>query len=149
MWCGGRTLIEIEDWLLAFIRKNEGDVKQRANQSSTAQRARRFAIRIAPDISFLCGVLGQISTYKAAEQGVPMPPVIEMLPQMVRAGDYDRHHTALRQATKNASRVGTFEMHITLRDSYRVEASAAMDAVREEVNTAILLQAFTDFNDEK
>jgi superfamily II DNA/RNA helicase len=149
MWCGGRTLIEIEDWLLAFIRKNEGDVKQRANKSSTAQRARRFAIRIAPDIGFLCGVLGQISTYKAAEQGVPMPPVIEMLPQMVRAGDYDRHHTALRQATKNASRVGTFEMHITLRDSYRVEASAAMDAVREEVNTAILLQAFTDFNDEK
>lgn len=149
MWCAGRTLIEIEHWLLAFIRKHEGEVKQQANQSTTAQRARRFAIRIAPDIGFLCGVLGQIAAYKAAEQGVPMSPVIEMLPQMVRAGDYDRHHMALRQMTKIASRVGTFETHISLRDSFKAGASAEMDVVREEVQAAILLQAFTDLDEEE
>lgn len=149
MWCSGRTLIEIEDWLLAFIREHEGEVKQQANQSTKAQRARRFAIRIAPDIGFLCGVLGQIAAYKAAEQGAPMSPVIEMLPQMVRAGDYDRHHMALRQMTKIASRVGTFETHISLRDSFKAGASAEMDVVREEVQAAILLQAFTDLDEEE
>lgn len=149
MWCSGRTLIEIEDWLLAFIREHEGEVKQQANQSTKAQRARRFAIRIAPDIGFLCGVLGQIAAYRATEQSVPMLAVIEMLPQMVRAGDYDRHHMALRQMTKIASRVGTFETHISLRDSFKAGASAEMDVVREEVQAAILLQAFTDLDEEE
>nr|WP_314508573.1 DEAD/DEAH box helicase [uncultured Pantoea sp.] len=147
MWCAGRTLIEIEDWLLAFIRKHEGKVKQQANQSTTAQRARRFAIRIAPDIGFLCGVLGQIAAYKATEQGKPMLPLIEMLPQMVRTGDYDRHHTALRQMKKIASRVGTFETLISMRDSFKAGASADMDAVRDEVQAAISLQVFTDLDD--
>lgn len=55
---------------------------------------------IASDIGFLCMVPGQISAYKAAEQGVPMPSIINMLSQMVRAGDYDRHHMALRQMIK-------------------------------------------------
>lgn len=149
MWCSGRTLIEIEDWLLAFIRKHEGDVKQQANQSTKAQRARRFAIRIAPDISFLCGVLGQIAAYRASEQSSPMLPVIEVLPQMVRAGDYDRHHMVLRQMTKIASRVETFEAHISLRGSFKAGASAEIDVVREEVQAAISLQAFTDLDDEE
>ncbi|PJO49118.1 DEAD/DEAH box helicase [Ochrobactrum sp. MYb29] len=149
MWCAGRTLIEIEAWLLAFIRKHEGDVKQRANQSSTAQRARRFAIRIAPDLGFLCGVLGQIAAYKTAEEGGVSLPVIDMLPQMVRAGDYDRHHTALRQMTTTASRVETFEAHVALRGAFNAGASAEMDLVRDEVTTVMLLQSFTSLEDEE
>ncbi|ATF93800.1 DEAD/DEAH box helicase [Cedecea neteri] len=149
MWCSGRTLIEIEDWLLAFIRKHEGEVKQQANQSTKAQRARRFAIRIAPDIGFLCGVLGQIAAYRATKQNVPMLPVIEMLPLMVRAGDYDRHHMVLRQMTKIASRVETFEEHISLRGSFKAGASAEIDIVKEDVQAAITLQAFTDLDDEE
>ncbi|WP_368889323.1 DEAD/DEAH box helicase [Morganella morganii] len=148
MWCAGRTLIEIEDWLLAFIRKHEGKVKQQTNQSTTAQRARRFAIRITPDVGFLCGVLGQIAAYKAAEQGVPMSLVIEMLPQMVRAGDYDRHHMALRQINKIASRVETFETHVLLRDSFKAGAYAEMDVVRKDVKTAISHQKFMDLDDD-
>jgi superfamily II DNA/RNA helicase len=139
MWCEGCTLVEIETWLLAFIRKHEGEVRQRANQSSTAQRARRFVIRIAPDLGFLCGVLGQIVAYKATEDGRAMLPVIDMLPQMVRAGDYDRHHTALRQMTTVTSRVETFEAHVALRGSFKAGASAEMDVVREEVTIAMLL----------
>lgn len=147
MWCEGRTLIEIEAWLLAFIREYEGEVKRQASQSSTAQRARRFVIRIAPDLGFLCGVLGQIAVYKAAEEGGVILPVINMLPQMVRAGDYDRHHTALRQMITNASRVKTLEEHVALRGYFKAGASAEMDAVREEVSSAMLLRAFTDLDD--
>lgn len=149
MWCGGCTLVEIEAWLLAFIRKHEGEVKQQANQSSTAQRARRFVIRIAPDLGFLCGVLGQIVAYRAAEGGAVLLPVIDMLPQMVRAGDYDRHHAALRQMTTAASRVETFEAHTALRGSFKAGASAEMDVVRDEVTTATLLRSFTDLDDEE
>ena len=149
MWCKGRTLVEIEAWLLAFIRKYEGEVKQQANQSSTAQRARRFAIRIAPDLGFLCGVLGQIAAHRAAETGEIMPPVIDMLPQMVRAGDYDRHHAALRQSTSNASRVETLETHFALRSHFKAGALAEMEVVRDEVSTAILLQSFNDLDDQE
>jgi superfamily II DNA/RNA helicase len=149
MWCGGRTLVEIEAWLLAFIRKHEGEVKQQANRSSTAQRARRFVIRITPDLGFLCGLLGQIVAYRAAETGENMLPVIDMLPQMVRAGDYDRHHSALRQTTLNASRVETFETHSALRGYFKASTLAEMDIVRDEVSTAILLQEFNDLGDEE
>jgi hypothetical protein len=149
MWCGGRTLVEIEAWLLTFIRKHEGEVKQQANQSSTAQRARRFVIRIAPDLGFLCGVLGQIVAYRAAEKGEVTRPVIDMLPQMVRAGDYDRHHAALRQTTSNASRVETLEAHSALQRYFKASAMAEMDVVRDEVSTAILLQMFNDLDDQE
>ncbi|CAE6953574.1 hypothetical protein R69608_05970 [Paraburkholderia nemoris] len=149
MWCGGHTLVEIEAWLLAFIRKYEGEVKQQANQSSTAQRARRFAIRIAPDLGFLCGVLGQIVAHKFAETNGTMPPVIDMLPQMVRAGDHDRHHAALRQTKTIASRVETFESYLALRPYFKTGPSADMDAVRNDVTTAILLRSITELSDEE
>lgn len=149
MWCGGRTLVEIEAWLLTFIRKHEGEVKQQANQSSTAQRARRFAIRIAPDFGFLCGVLGQIVAHKAAEGEGTVLPIIDMLPQMVRAGDYDRHHAALRQITTAASRVETFEACLALRGHFKAGPSAEMDVVRNEVTAAMLFQSFKGLNDEE
>lgn len=149
MWCGGRTLVDIEAWLLAFIRKHEGAVKQQANQSHTAQRARRFAIRVAPDLGFLCGLLGQIVTHRAAAGEGTLLPVIDMLPQMVRAGDYNRHHAILRQSTAAPSRVGTYETYLSLRDRFNAGPDAEMEAVREEVETALILRAFTVLDDEE
>lgn len=149
MWCGGRTLVDIEAWLLAFIRKHEGAVKQQANQSHTAQRARRFAIRVAPDLGFLCGLLGQIVTHRAAAGEGTLLPVIDMLPQMVRAGDYNRHHAILRQSTAAASRVGTYETYLSLRDRFNAGPDAEMEAVREEVETALILRSFTVLDDEE
>lgn len=149
MWCGGCTLVEIEDWLLAFIRKHEGVVKQQANQSHTAQRARRFAIRVAPDLGFLCGLLGQVVTYRAAAGEGKVLPVVDMLPQMVRAGDHDRHHAILRQSTAAASRVGTYETYLSLRAGFKAGPGAEIEAIREEVDTTLMMQAFTDLDDEE
>lgn len=97
----------------------------------------------------LSALLGQIAAYKTDEEGGVSLPVIDMLPQMVRAGDYDRHHSALRQMTTNASRVETFGAHVALRGSFKAGASAEMDVVRGEVTTAMFLQAFTDLDDEE
>jgi hypothetical protein len=148
MWCEGRTLVEIEAWLLDFVRKYEGTVKKQASRSSTAQRARRFAIRITPDLGFLCGIVGQIVAHRASQGQGTMLPVIDMLPQMVRAGDYDRHHAAIRLMKTAASRVETFETHLALRGSFKAGASAEMDIVRDEVTTAILFQTLSDWDDE-
>lgn len=146
MWCGGHTLVEIENWLLAYAWKHEGKVTQKASRSSTAQRARRFVIRIAPDIGFLCGVLGQIVSHRAAAGDGPSLPVIEMLPQMVRAGDHDRHHSALRQMSTVASRAETFEAAAGLAKYFSAESSAKMDAVRNEVTNALVIQSLGDFD---
>lgn len=148
MWCSGRTLVEIEDWLLAYVRKHEGQVKQRASRSATAQRARRFAIRIAPDLGFLCGVLGQIVSHKAAADEGPSLPVIEMLAQMVRAGDHDRHHSALRQMKTVSSRVESFKASVALAEHFSAGPSAEMDAVRDEVTTAVMIQSLKDLDED-
>lgn len=147
MWCGGKTLVDIEAWLLAFIREHEGNVRQQASRSAVAQRARRFAIRIAPDLGFICGLLGQIASHKAKERGESMLPIIDMLPQMVRTGDHDRHHAALRQMTTAASRVVTFEECQTMRSQFTAGPSSDMDAVRNDVTAAVLAQAFNDLDD--
>ncbi|WCE10204.1 DEAD/DEAH box helicase [Pseudomonas sp. JBR1] len=148
MWCTGKTLIEIETWLLTFIRKHEGDVKQRASQSTTAQRARRFAIRITPDIGFLFNVVGQIFAYKNIEENTTPYPIIELLPQMVKAGDYDRHHMALRQIAILPSRVGTFKMHTEMTIYFKADALAEMDVIRDEINLAILQQTFSSSSED-
>ena len=148
MWCGGRTLVEIEDWLLAYVWKHEGKVKKRASRSSTAQRARRFAIRIAPDLGFLCGVLGQIVSHRAAAGDGSSLPVVEMLPQMVRAGDHDRHHSALRQLRTVASRVETFEASVALAKYFSAGSSAEGDVVRDEVTRALIIHSLEDLGEE-
>lgn len=149
MWCGGRTLVEIESWLLAFIRKNEGAVRRQADHSHSAQRARRFAIRVAPDLGFLCGLLGQVVAQRVAEGEGKRLPVIEMLPQMVRAGDHNRHHAVLRQLTAAPSRVGTYETFLSLKTSFNAGSAAELEAVREEVELALMSQDFEIPDDEE
>lgn len=141
-WCGAETLIEIESWLLEFIRRHEGDVKQQANQSSSAQRARRFIIRIAPDLGFMCGVLGQVAAHIAAEADKETAPLIIMLPQMIRAGDNDRHHAALRSMTASGSRIATFEERMELNDLFVATESEHMDAIRNDIETARMMRSF-------
>jgi len=145
MWCGGITLVEIEAWLLQFIRDNEVDVKQQTAKSSTAHHARRFAIRITPDLGFLCGVLGQIGAYLYADEELSPLHMIDMLPQMVRNGDHDRHHMALRQNVTESSRVETYQLYERHRSRFTTSSIASFDSVRSEVSDAIIAAAFEDF----
>lgn len=144
MWCSGATLVEMEAWLLQFIRDNEGDVKQQAAASSTAYRARRFAIRITPDLGFLCGVLGQVAAHLYADQDHSPLPMIDMLPQMLRNGDYDRHHLALRQNTPGASRVTTYLAYKKHSVRFSKSSSMKFESVRDEVSAALIAAIFND-----
>lgn len=139
MWCGGRSLVEIEEWLLDFVHEHEGKVGRKASRSATAQRARRFAIRITPDLGFLCGVLGQVTNHLSKEGDFPSLPVIDMLPLMVRAGDYDRHQAVLRQTQTVSSRVQTYYLCEELRSRFSAGPLSSIEEVLNDVSTAILM----------
>ena len=147
MWCGGRSLVEIEEWLLVFVQKHEGQVSRKASRSTTAQRARRFAIRITPDLGFLCGVLGQVANHLSEEADTPKRPVIEMLPQMIRAGDQTRHHAILRQLQTVSSRVKTYKRYEKLRSNFSAGPQSSIEEIRHDVTMATLVDAFTDFGE--
>jgi superfamily II DNA/RNA helicase len=145
MWCGGQSLVEIEEWLLAFVHKHEGQVGRKANRSTTAQRARRFAIRITPDLGFLCGVLGQVANHLSEEADTPKRPIIEMLPQMIRAGDLTRHHAILRQLQAVSSRVKTHKRWEKLRPNFSAGPQSTIEEIRNDVTMATLVEVFTGF----
>jgi hypothetical protein len=51
--------------------------------------------------------------------------------------------------TTIASRVETFELYVGLSEFFNIGASAEMEVVREEVTSAMLLQAFKDIDEEE
>lgn len=148
MWCEGKTLVEIEAYLLAFIHAHEGEVTNRASQSATAHRARRFAIRILPDIGFLSGLLAQVSSHRAAKEGTEVAPIVSMLQRMVKAGDHDRHHAVLRTTTQNASRVLSLQTCNELRHHFTAGSWDPIEAVQGDIRRALILQGFEEFGDD-
>ncbi|AJE45654.1 DEAD/DEAH box helicase [Celeribacter indicus] len=148
MWCGGKTIVEIEAHLLNFIRAHEGEVKIRSSQSATAHRARRFAIRILPDIGFLSSLFAQVAAHRALEIGVDEVPIASMLQRMVKAGDYDRHHTVLRIAIKNPSRIISLRACNELRTHFTAGTLDPIEAVQGDIRRALILQGFDDFGDD-
>ena len=143
MWCSGKTLVEIETWILNFVRKNEGNVKSAAPKDSYAKRSRRFAIRILPDIGFMCSLLSQVGSSLEAEKGKSSPPIIELLQQMVKVGDFDRHQYCLRWETGSDTRVGCFEEYFSLKEHITLNPDDDIDTIRQNVSLARAIQVFS------
>ncbi|APO82540.1 DEAD/DEAH box helicase [Pseudomonas putida] len=146
MWCSGKPLVAIEKWLLEFIRENEGNVRRQTTKSSTAHHARRFVIRITPDLGFLCGVLSQVAAYLYSDAELSPLEIVDLLPQMVRYGDHDRHHMVLRQNMTDSSRVSTYHAYKRYKSRFNTSSMISFDSVRDEVNEAIFLEALEGFN---
>ncbi|TKK28972.1 DEAD/DEAH box helicase [Pseudomonas sp. CFBP13528] len=146
MWCSGLNVVNIETWLLAFIRENEGEVSRQATKSKTAHHARRFIVRLTPDIGFLCGVIGQVAAHVFAEIENSPLDFIELLPQMIRAGDYNRHQFVLRQNMAGSSRVAIHEAYLRLQASFDLNPNSSIDAVRSEVRDALFLDLLRGFD---
>lgn len=85
-WFAGERLTQMEATIVAFINQHEGAVRRPTRIDARAQRARRFVIRVAPDLGYLCGLLGQISKKLRADAGEPPLLLLEALPQLVRSG---------------------------------------------------------------
>lgn len=144
MWCTGKTLVEIQDFAQGFVIANEIKKSKPAPNSKTAQRARRFAIRLLPDIGFLCSLLGQVFERRELDEGHAPPEIVSMLQRMVKMGDHDRHHAILRQEQRSPSRVLSFNDCEEMRGSFSAGAQDPIEAVQAEIRTGLALKAFKD-----
>ncbi|WP_047997077.1 DEAD/DEAH box helicase [Puniceibacterium sp. IMCC21224] len=143
MWCAGRSLIEIEAFVLAFVQANEVNITQPARRSKTAQRARRFAIRILPDIGFLCGLFAQIVAHRELEDNSATQQIVPMLQRMIKAGDHDRHQAILRLEARDPSRVRSFKSCEDMRPRFTAGPMDTIEVVQNDIRTGIAIQMFS------
>ncbi|WP_353391430.1 DEAD/DEAH box helicase [Ruegeria sp. HU-ET01832] len=147
MWCSGKSLVDIQTFIHGFVIANEIKKKRPAPNSSTAQRARRFAIRILPDIGFVCSLLGQVFERRELEDGTAPPEIVPMLQRLVKVGDHDRHHSILRHETGSKSRVLSFHECEQMRENFSAGPMDPIEVVQSEVRTGIAMRAFADIDD--
>jgi superfamily II DNA/RNA helicase len=103
-WFRGKSLVELEQAIAAFIKGNEGAVSRPTEVDVKAKRARRFSLRLAPDLGFLCGLLNQVAQRAAADAGDSPPPMVGFLGQLVRRGFPTPYHFALSRDVGSVSR---------------------------------------------
>ena len=143
-WFAGEPLLQLEGHIAGFIAANEIGVKQATRADAKAKHARRFSLRLAPDLGFLCGVLGQVATKHEAEAGKAPPPMLQFLPQLVRRGFATPYHFALSRSMPSASRVAVQESYGAVVPHLQRSAADDWNAVQEKLREARLKLAFDD-----
>jgi hypothetical protein len=143
-WFGGQPFIAIETVLSAFIAANEGPVKRPTAPDRKAKRARRFALRLAPDLGFLCGVLTQVARKIAADGAQPVPPMVEFLPQLVRRGYQTPFHYALSRDSPSDSRVMIQAAYKSIQGDLERSPMDTWDTVRNKLSAALIHGLFDD-----
>lgn len=145
-WFSGKTLCEIEEEVSAFIVKHERNVKRPTSPDPKAKRARRFAIRLAPDMAYLCGVFSQISEKISTERGETPPPIPAFLSQLVRLGYRTPYHYALARDSESTSRVAVHQSFNAIEDRLDRVATDDWNAIREKLDGILLADAFSDLS---
>lgn len=143
-WFSGSTLCAIEKDISAFVVKHERNVKRPTAQDAKAKRARRFAIRLAPDMAYLCGVFSQISEKISTERGQTPPPMPTFLSQLVRLGYRTPYHYALSRDTESTSRVEVHQAFDTIANRLDRISTDDWNVVREKLDAVRLADAFSD-----
>lgn len=89
-WLSGAPMTVIERNIVSFINLNEGNVKRPTSCDSKVKRARRFIIRLIPDLAYLAGCLTQVARGPQLAQDefgvIALPLVVEVLSASVRRG---------------------------------------------------------------
>jgi hypothetical protein len=148
-WFAGEPLMQLEAKISAFIVANELGVKQATKCDAKAKRARRFALRLAPDLGFLCGVLGQVAAKLGADNDTTPPPLLQFLPQLVRRGYATPYHFALSRDANSASRVDVHQGFLNIADELDRSPSDDWNTVRSKLDRAQLSLMFEDLSDEQ
>jgi superfamily II DNA/RNA helicase len=141
-WFAGEPLLQLEKQIAGFIAANEIGVKQPTRADAKAKHARRFALRLAPDLGFLCGVLAQVATKQEAEAGNAPPPMLQFLPQLVRRGYATPYHFALSRSTPSASRVTVQESYGAVAPHLQRSAADDWNVIQENLRDAQVKLAF-------
>lgn len=142
-WFAGQTLCEMEKVISDFIVANEGAVKRPTKADAKAKRARRFALRVASDLGFLCGVLSQIAQKTTAETDVAAPAMVGFLPQLTRHGFETPYHFALSRDGEQSSRSVVRDAFNALEADIQRLPSDDWNAVRTKLEAAQIKSMFS------
>jgi hypothetical protein len=139
-WFGSQPLVKLETTIVGFIRAHEGQVKRATPIDPKAKHARRFALRLAPDLSYLAGVLSQVARKLAEEAGsggVPLA-ITQSLPQLVRRGFNSPYHLYLDRMMPGLSRRAIEQRFDLAARVIEREPSDDWDTVRHKLDIALL-----------
>ena len=142
LWFSGETLEKMEEAIAGFVASNEGHVARPTRADKKAKRARRFVLRISPDMGFLCGVLSQIAQKLAVEAEKTAPPMLGFLPQLVRQGLENPYQLALAADAGHTSRLATIEHYAKLSSDIDKVATDDWETVRGKVENARVKEMF-------
>lgn len=145
-WFAGEPLIEMERKIAEFVAENEGAVKLPTKPDKHAKRARRFAIRLAPDIGFLCGVLAQIHQKLSDTEGMPARPMITFLPQLTRLGFATPYHYGLSRTLETTARPTVAEAFAGIETRLKRLPTDGLEEVRAKLATIALADALEEFS---
>lgn len=104
LWFKGKTLAAMEEKIAEWIMALEVNVTRATSAHTKVKRARRFSLRVVPDIGFLSGILAQVGEKIAAENSGQPPPMLRFLPQLIRKGLPTPYHFAFARAKDINSR---------------------------------------------
>ena len=143
-WFSASTLLQIEGEIAPFIVANEIGVALPTRADGRAKHARRFALRLAPDLGFICGVLQQVAVQTLAMKDEEPPPMLQALPQLIRKGFQTPYHFALSQDNASASKAEVYTEFAGLTE--RIIRSAADDwsTVRTKLQSAQIEAIFSE-----
>lgn len=147
-WFAGESLSQMETAIAAFVAENEGNVKRPTKPDKKAKRARRFALRVAADFGFLCGVLSQISQKLTSESDKHAPPMIGFLPQLTRYGYETPYHFALNLDGGRMSRKAVQDAFAELQVDIERVPSDDWDVVRAKLEHAQIKAMFSPLSPE-
>jgi hypothetical protein len=146
LWFSGATLCAMETKISSFIVMHERNVKRPTAIDAKAKRARRFAIRLAPDLAYLCGVFNQISEKISTERGQTPPMMPTFISQLVRLGYKTPYHYALSRDAESTSRVEIHQAFEEMKGRLDRVASDDWNTIRDKLNSALLSDAFSDLS---
>ncbi len=142
-WLSGKSLTEIEAEICTFVAAHEGVVRRPTKPDGHARRARRFALRLVPDLGFLCGVLAQVAERLADEPGAPsMAPMVASMPNLIRHGCRTPYHYLIRRSMETPSRPAVELRFESIAADLDRQPGDDWAQVRTKVEQALALELF-------
>lgn len=147
-WFSGAPLLTLEATIAGYIAANELFVTIPTRPDPKAKRARRFAQRLASDISYLCGILAQVAANVHAMAGQEPAPMVAALPQLMRKGFQTPYHFALSRSSPHLSRVAIYGEFDAIAGELSRSPDDNWETVRDKLSQASIALTFTDLGED-
>jgi hypothetical protein len=142
-WFSASPLDVLETRIVDFIKAKEGNVKRPTSEDSKAKRGRRFALRLVSDLSYLAGVLAQVSAKISAADSQEPLAITQSLPLLVRRGFNSPYHLYFDRDEPGRSRQAIETQFKAIAPKIQREPTDTWDRIREKVLVTAFDSIFT------